>query len=419
MFVLTIATAFFEIVYGIKARSNSLIADGLYSFAEGLCLIGVLVVLHYARDVKHHAKKNTFGYERLELLFGLIQEVFLVSISLGIIVDALNHLIHPMHVHDPKLVIILGTGGMIIGILGIVMFWGYHHDHNIAKEISDKKKGDFLVWTKKHSKEKRANARGSRQNTIVEDPLVDKQQNVQTTDELNKTGSIDVDPQDVQTDTSILNTFTYENVQIAETRVYATLHALCLHSWEKSIIVVVSGLMFRFIPHTDPITGKEINSWLKYVDPILTLVMVVIVAVNAIPVILSISKVLIENVPGGIDTRELMDEIVTAIPAIKSIHSLHIWRATSKDIYATLHVVCDEDVKLSTCTNIYGRRIQKILKGYCIAYFTLQYEYIPSSQSNEIAVYPCVHGLHRKRRGHNYDEPMTKLAKEAILHIGE
>ena len=94
----------------------------------------------------------------------------------------------------------------------------------------------------------------------------------------------------------------------------------------ESLIVVVSGLLIELVPHFDSITGKEINIWLKYLDPLLTLIMVVIIAIRAIPVIFSISEILIENVPAGIDTQQLMNEIVTAIPAIQSIHSLHIWR---------------------------------------------------------------------------------------------
>ena len=94
----------------------------------------------------------------------------------------------------------------------------------------------------------------------------------------------------------------------------------------ESLIVVLSGLLIELVPHQDPVTGKEINVWLKYIDPSLTLIMVVIIAVRAVPVIFSLSRILIENVPDGIDTQNLMKEIMTAVPAIKSIHSLHIWR---------------------------------------------------------------------------------------------
>ncbi len=93
------------------------------------------------------------------------------------------------------------------------------------------------------------------------------------------------------------------------------------------------------------------------------------------------------------------------------------FRATAKEIYASFHLVCDEDILLSTSTNKYGRDIQKILKSYCIRYFTLQFEYVTLSETDQLPVYHCVYGLHRKRRGHTLEEPMTNLAKDAIVHI--
>ncbi len=93
------------------------------------------------------------------------------------------------------------------------------------------------------------------------------------------------------------------------------------------------------------------------------------------------------------------------------------FRATATEIYATLHLVCDEDILLSTCTNQYSEAIKTILKSYCIRYFTLQFEYIKPTRSNQSSIYRCVHGLHRKRRGHKLEEPMTKFAKDAVINI--
>ncbi|CAF3622432.1 unnamed protein product [Adineta steineri] len=419
MFILTITTATVEIIYGIRLHANSLIADGLYSFAEGICLIGVILVLRYSHGYNSQ-KNNTYGYERLELLFGLIQEVFLLSVSLGIIVDAVNHLVNPMHVLDPSLMIILGGSGIVVGILGMLMFWGYHHDHDIEEEITEKKKVDFLTWTSKHMKSKHKSPVSLHQTKVVEAPLLSEQTKIETGEQSSKDLDIEIQPRIPQQRRPTLDAFTYENVQIEESRIYATLHALCLHSLVvllESVIVVSSGLMIKFIPHHDPITGKEINTWLKYIDPLLTLAMVVIIAIRAIPVIFSISKILIESLPGGIDTKVLMEEIVKAQPQIKSIHSLHIWRASAKEIYATMHLVCDEDVMLSTCTHTYSRNVEKILKSYCIRYFTLQFEYVALNPSDPLPIYRCAHGLHRRRRGHTLDDPVTKLAKDAIVHI--
>lgn len=228
MFILTITTATIEIIFGIRSHSNSLIADGLYSFAEGLCLIGVMLVLRWTQKERNRQKKNTFGHERLELLFGLIQEVFLLSISLGIIVDAVNHLVNPIHVHDPELMIILGGIGIIVGILGMAMFWCYHHDHDIEEEINENKKRDFLAWTNKYTKNKHKSQSLTWENTVVETPLiVEPTQNDIPEKKISTEIITAIVPEFHK---STLDAFTYENVEMGESRIYATLHALCLHS---------------------------------------------------------------------------------------------------------------------------------------------------------------------------------------------
>ena len=60
MLTLTVGIAITEIIYGIRVRSQLLIADGLFSFAEGIALVGSLVALRYAKTERLHSK-NTFG----------------------------------------------------------------------------------------------------------------------------------------------------------------------------------------------------------------------------------------------------------------------------------------------------------------------------------------------------------------------
>lgn len=237
MFILTITTATVEIIFGIRSHSNSLIADGLYSFAEGICLIGVMLVLRWSQHAQNYDQKNTFGHERLELLFGLIQEVFLLSISLGIIVDAINHLANPAHVHDPELMIFLGVLGIFVGILGMIMFWGYHHDHDIEEEINEKRRTDFLSTFKKHTKSKHKSPTFSRQTTVVSSPLLTEPEANETMNLSEKKISDELKPSNIQPRRlSNLDAFTYENVQIGESRIYATLHALCLHSFVSKTV---------------------------------------------------------------------------------------------------------------------------------------------------------------------------------------
>ncbi len=70
-------------------------------------------------------------------------------------------------------------------------------------------------------------------------------------------------------------------------------------------------------------------------------------------------------------------------------------RATARDVYATLHVVCEEDLSLSTCTE-FGRQLQRIFEVHCIRHFTIQFEYIKSSEN----INRCAYGIRRRHRGH-------------------
>ncbi len=100
----------------------------------------------------------------------------------------------------------------------------------------------------------------------------------------------------------------------------------------ESSIVLVSGLFNTFIPSKNE-RGDHINSWLQYIDPSLTLVMVIIIGIKAIPVIWSLGHILVEAVPAGINTRQLIQTIMKTIPQIRAVHSVHVWRYFYRLIY--------------------------------------------------------------------------------------
>ncbi|CAF1007857.1 unnamed protein product [Didymodactylos carnosus] len=148
MFILTLGIGLSKVVFGIKSNSQLAVADGLYNLAEAISLIGALFALRYALRERQIHKRNTFGWARLELLAGLLQEVLLLSLSIGIVVDAINRLINAQEVEGPQAMIILGAVGAGIGLLGLLMFRTYKHDHDLGAEIEEKKKSDFVNTTK-------------------------------------------------------------------------------------------------------------------------------------------------------------------------------------------------------------------------------------------------------------------------------
>ena len=73
------------------------------------------------------------------------------------------------------------------------------------------------------------------------------------------------------------------------------------------------------------------------------------------------------------------------------------FRATARDVFATLHVVCDEDLSLSTCTDLFGRQLRRIFETHCIRHYTLQYEYVEPGGN----FHRCTYGTRRRHRGHH------------------
>ncbi|CAF1642097.1 unnamed protein product, partial [Didymodactylos carnosus] len=93
----------------------------------------------------------------------------------------------------------------------------------------------------------------------------------------------------------------------------------------ESLIVLLSGLLNKFVPNHDHF-GRKINLWLKYLDLSLTLLMVVIIVTRGVPVVWSLSRIMTEAVPDGINTDKLIQTILHDIPEIKALHNLHVWR---------------------------------------------------------------------------------------------
>jgi Co/Zn/Cd efflux system component len=206
---------------------------------------------------------SVFSWARLELLAGLLQEVLLLSLLLSIIVDAINKLINPNHIEHPSVMIYLGSAGVCIGLLGLFLFRGYRHDHNIRHEIVEQKKNDFVQSVCDTLKNLDKNPEESlikpnetsnlteqrmKQNDFILPSLNDTYTNAfLVADKVEKDyeqhlrvpekGSIQLNRIRRKSGESMVSSMLVLNEDkieldddFQESRVYATLHALCLHS---------------------------------------------------------------------------------------------------------------------------------------------------------------------------------------------
>jgi zinc transporter 1 len=78
---------------------------------------------------KTNSKEYTYGWQRAETLGALVNGVFLVALCLSIFLEAIQRLVEPQDVSNPKLVVIVGSFGLASNILGLFLFHDHGHSH--------------------------------------------------------------------------------------------------------------------------------------------------------------------------------------------------------------------------------------------------------------------------------------------------
>ncbi len=127
MMMFTFSLFIIEIVVGNITNSLALLADAFHMLSDLIALaIGLLVV----RIAKRRSDINTFGWARAEVVGANINTVFLLALCLTIIFDTIKRYISPEVIVNPTLLLIVGSTGLGINIIGLFLFQGYHgHSH--------------------------------------------------------------------------------------------------------------------------------------------------------------------------------------------------------------------------------------------------------------------------------------------------
>lgn len=84
------------------------------------------------RLVVHHihiisppvAAKNSYGWQRSEVLGALVNGVFLLALCFSIFMEAIERFFNVSEISNPKLVVIVGSLGLASNIIGLFLFHG-------------------------------------------------------------------------------------------------------------------------------------------------------------------------------------------------------------------------------------------------------------------------------------------------------
>ncbi|BGP57477.1 Zinc resistance conferring protein [Rhodotorula sphaerocarpa] len=118
--LLAIDTAFLflELGVGTVVGSLALVADSFH------ILIVALQALKLAES-SASSSRFSYGWQRAEVLGALINGVFLLALCFSIGMEAIARFVNYTEVTQPKLIVAVGTAGLISNIVGLFLF----HDH--------------------------------------------------------------------------------------------------------------------------------------------------------------------------------------------------------------------------------------------------------------------------------------------------
>nr|XP_045001120.1 zinc transporter 10 isoform X2 [Jaculus jaculus] len=329
MCVVSILLFVMELVVAHIGNSLSLASD---AFAVLSHLLSMIIGLFGVRatNIRQH-KESTYGFLRADVVGAFGNAIFAVALMFSILVEAIKRYISPQKTEEPMMVLSAGVVGLFFNVLNYVIFLDccYCGDSRSQK---DSETGDSL-------------------NTQNEpDETMNKEKKS-------------------------------EALNIRGVLLHVMGDAL------GSVIVVITAIIFYVLPLSHDVPCN----WQCYIDPSLTVVMVIIILSSAFPLIKETAVILLQMVPRGINMEELMAQL-SAVPGISSVHEVHIWELISGKIIATLHIKCQKDMGQQDAS----RKIREIFHNAGIHNVTIQFESVDAKEALEqkdlllLCSAPCV-----------------------------
>ncbi|KAI4876765.1 hypothetical protein NFI96_017994, partial [Prochilodus magdalenae] len=151
-----------------------------------------------------------------------------------------------------------------------------------------------------------------------------------------------------------------------------------------SVVVVVASVLF----YIWPIPEGAPCDWKCYIDPSLTLVMVVIILSSAIPLIKETTSILLQMSPPDMTVSAILVD-VCLLPGVISVHEVHVWELVKDRNVATLHVKVNPDFPESQFKTLHAQ-IREVFHKAGIHSVTAQLEFCDDDLDSGQCSTPCM-----------------------------
>uniref|UniRef100_A0A8C7BK32 Solute carrier family 30 member 10 n=1 Tax=Neovison vison TaxID=452646 RepID=A0A8C7BK32_NEOVI len=323
-----------ELVIAHIGNSLSLASD---AFAVLSHLVSMVIAVFGVRasSVQRH-RKSTFGLLRADVVGAFGNSIFAVALMLGILLEAVKRFIKPQKTEEPLLVLSAGIIGLFFNVLNyVILDCCYCSAHGPPGDPETGKPSSAVLA-----------------DSVCSTYTQHKVSSLNAGDSLNTQN----EPE--------------ETVKKEKKSEALNIRGVLLHVMGDalgSVVVVVAAIIF----YVRPLPPEDPCNWQCYIDPSLTVFMVIIILSSAFPLIKETAAILLQMVPKGLNMEELMSQL-SAVPGISSIHEVHIWELISGKIIATLHIKYQKDRGYQDAS----RKIREIFHSAGIHNVTIQFEQV-------------------------------------------
>ncbi|KAJ3209210.1 hypothetical protein HDU67_006314, partial [Dinochytrium kinnereticum] len=382
---LTLAFFFLEIVTGMVTHSMALVADSFHMLSDLAALIIGLISMKLAKS-GNTTHRYTYGFRRAEVLGAFANGVLLLSLCFSIIIEAIQRFFEPVEVEDPQFVLIVGSCGLAMNLIGMFLFRGRFLssrvfvfvlvidafvailDDEIEVDDDDLNDGTFNTGaelTAHHDLDGRKSftiqmsADGQPENPFADPKLglsdytnisknwkesysdYDDEKQSRLTPEPNQPMMIvfmdKPNPEPMRTSSEFFAAPTERRKARSSNMRALFLHAL--GDAAGNLAVMASSLIIMFV--------KE--DWRFYSDPVISIFITIIIGITAVELVRSTADLLLQGVPGeGFNVEEVKREL-EEVDGVHEAKYLRVWALNEKDTIASVHcrlytsIACDPD----------------------------------------------------------------------------
>lgn len=133
------------------------------------------------------------------------------------------------------------------------------------------------------------------------------------------------------------------------------------------------------------IGGVAILLWdIRWIDPLITVLVGAYIIYHTWGILQEAFNILMQSTPKDMAVDDIVAGI-EAIPEIKDVHHLHIWRMTEEQVHFEAHINVKENIDMVRLMEV-RRAVEQLLKQHHIHHTTLQIGYDCCAGHNELIV---------------------------------